>query len=291
MWQRRLRWDYRSSTELLLGYLDSRILPGYVALTRGKICGYAFCVYESHKAVIGDIYASTTYQAPLAVTNLLAEHLLETLTASPDLSRIEAQLLLFDQGAMPPAFQRAGFSAYPRLFLERDLPAQPLPPTPFTVPAKYEIVPWAPAFYQPTAQLIQHCYLGHIDAAINDQYRTLAGCLRFLHNVIRFPGCGTFDPASSWLLRQRDTQALEAAILCSRVAPDTAHVTQLCVLPGLRGKQVGRVLLDACIARLPARNYRALSLTVTEANTPALRLYQSADFRTRHRFEAVTLNK
>src|SRR6185369_13752830 len=57
VWEARLRWDYRSSTELLLQYLDSRILPGYVALDRGKISGYTFCVYEGHKAVVGDAYA------------------------------------------------------------------------------------------------------------------------------------------------------------------------------------------------------------------------------------------
>src|SRR5271167_4882286 len=56
-WQERLRWNYQSSTELLLQYLDSRILPGFVALDRGRICGFAFCVYEGHKAVVGDAYA------------------------------------------------------------------------------------------------------------------------------------------------------------------------------------------------------------------------------------------
>ena len=34
---------------------------------------------------------------------------------------------------------------------------------------------------------------GHIDASINDQYRSLHGSLRFLHNIVRFPGCGVFD--------------------------------------------------------------------------------------------------
>ena len=37
LWEQRLRWNYKSSTELLLQYLDSRILPGFVALDRGRI--------------------------------------------------------------------------------------------------------------------------------------------------------------------------------------------------------------------------------------------------------------
>jgi hypothetical protein len=34
-WRERLRWDYSSSTELLLQYLESRILQGFVALDQG----------------------------------------------------------------------------------------------------------------------------------------------------------------------------------------------------------------------------------------------------------------
>ena len=57
VWSERLHWDYRGSAELLLQYLDSRVLPGYVAVENGRIVGYVFCVYEGHKAVIGDVFA------------------------------------------------------------------------------------------------------------------------------------------------------------------------------------------------------------------------------------------
>ena len=57
IWSQRLHWDYRGSAELLLQYLDSRVLPGYVAVENGRILGYIFCVYEGYKAVIGDVFA------------------------------------------------------------------------------------------------------------------------------------------------------------------------------------------------------------------------------------------
>src|ERR1039457_1968595 len=57
VWRVRLRWDYKSSTELLLQYLESRILQGFVALDRGRVCGYTFCVFEGNKAVVGDAFA------------------------------------------------------------------------------------------------------------------------------------------------------------------------------------------------------------------------------------------
>jgi ribosomal protein S18 acetylase RimI-like enzyme len=295
VWLRRLRWDYRGSTDLLLQYLDSRILPGFVALDRGRVCGYTFCVYEGTKAVIGDLYALASHSTPLAVCHSLARHLLETLEASPDIARIEAQLLLFDTGSLRRIFANPAsgstFSAFPRLFLEHTLPPPRLVPAPTAAPPNLEFHAWNANLYQPAAELILASYVGHVDSTINDQYRTLAGSLRFLHNIVRFPGCGVFDPQTSWALRERSTNALVAVILCSRVCPDVAHITQLCVAPAFRGRRLGRALLDFCTRRMSSQRYRALTLTVTEANAPAVNLYKAAGFTTRHRFDALVLDK
>jgi len=45
VWRQRLHWDYRASAKLLMQYLDSHMLPGYVALDAGQVTGYVFCVY------------------------------------------------------------------------------------------------------------------------------------------------------------------------------------------------------------------------------------------------------
>jgi GNAT superfamily N-acetyltransferase len=296
VWNTRLRWDYRTSTELLLQYLDSRILPGFVALDQGRICGFSFCVYEGHKAVIGDIYASANETSPLTVVHTLTRHLVEVLEASPDVQRIEAQLLLFDDAVLPPIFASAisrgtHLQVFPRLFLERDILEHEPASTHPAIPGDIELCRWSPSFYQPTSELIHLAYAGHLDADINDQYRTLAGSERFLHNIIRFPGCGIFDPESSFVLRERHTNTIVATILCSRVAPDTAHVTQLCVAPNHRSRGLGESLLRLTLRHLPAHNYRFITLTVSENNTSALRLYKAAGFRTRHRFDAIVLDK
>jgi ribosomal protein S18 acetylase RimI-like enzyme len=290
LWQRRLHWDYESSTELLLQYLDSRILPGFVALDLGRICGYCFCVYEGTKAVVGDVFAEPSPNAT-AITQTLARHLFAVLDASPEVQRIEAQLLLFEPSQLGAAFAPAAFDVYPRLFLERALAAETGSAGTPALPPAIELAAWSPVFYQPAAELIQAAYIGHIDSQINDQYRTLAGSLRFLHNVIRFPGCGVFDPEVSFVLRQRATGALVGIVLCSRVAPTVAHVTQLCIAPSFRGAHLGRSLLRVSLAQLAARGYDALTLTVTEANKAALHLYQDEGFHTRQRFDALVLEK
>jgi ribosomal protein S18 acetylase RimI-like enzyme len=298
-WQQRLRWNYQSSTELLLQYLDSRILPGFVALDRGRICGFAFCVYEGHKAVVGDAYAIAVDPSQvLRITRTLLHHLLQLLQNSPGIERIESQLLLYDAGSIDEVFLAAGFTMYPRLFLERDLLSSPLPAIPSNgnnpspeLPPHIELVRWSSTYYQTAAELIHDSYNGHIDARINDQYCSLHGSLRFLHNIVRFPGCGVFDPNESWVLRDTHTGALAGMVLCSRVADDVAHITQLCVAPSRRGEGLGRLLLHRCMSHLAQSGFAAITLTVTEANHQAVKLYQDSGFTTRHRFDAMVRNK
>jgi ribosomal protein S18 acetylase RimI-like enzyme len=299
VWQQRLRWNYRSSTELLLQYLDSRILPGFVALDRGRICGFTFCVYEGHKAVVGDVYALAAEPADaLRITRTLLHHLLQLLRNSPDIQRIESQLLLYDAGSINQPFLDAGFTMYPRLFLEYNLPSPPGRSTPPNgssstppLPAHIELIRWSTNHYQSAAELIHDSYQGHIDARINDQYCSLHGSLRFLHNIVRFPGCGIFDPNESWLLRDARSSALLGMILCSRVADNVAHITQLCIAPSQRGKGIGRLLLHRCMSHLAQSSFTAITLTVTEANHQAVKLYQDSGFATRHRFDAMVCDK
>ena len=294
-WHQRLRWDYASSTELLLGYLDGQILPGYVALDRGVPVGFSFCVYENSKAVIGDIYVAASMPSRIAISQTLTRHLLEVLVASPDIDRIEAQLLLYDLGTISTVFAEFGFRTYPRLFLERDF----APPSPEVTRismtnadfAGLELRPWSPEAYEPSAELIRRAYTGHLDSDINDQYQTRDGCLRFLHNIIRFPGCGVFDADSSWTLRDRSTGTLAAILLCSRVDADVAHITQLCLAPSLRARGAGRNLLNYAMNWLALRGYRAITLTVSQQNVPAVRLYRAAGFTTRLNFEALVFDK
>jgi ribosomal protein S18 acetylase RimI-like enzyme len=291
LWEQRLRWNYQSSTELLLQYLDSRILPGFVALDRGRICGFTFCVYEGQKAVVGDAFATANDPAQvLQITQSLLHQLLQLLQHSPGIQRVESQLLLYDAGSIDEPFRAAGFAMFPRLFMEYDL--SPQTPTRISdLPPSIELRGWSSDYYQAAAELIHESYMGHIDARINDQYCSLHGSLRFLHNIVRFPGCGVFDPEASWVLRDQRTGALIGMLLCSRVAPDVAHITQLCVATAYRRQRLGIALLEHCIHHLTRSRFAAITLTVTEANHQAVKLYQDSGFFIRHRFDAMVLDK
>ncbi len=291
-WKQRLRWDYQSSTELLLQYLDSRVLPGFVALDRGRICGFAFCVYEGHKAVVGDAYASAADPAAsLAITKTLLHHLVQLLQNSPNIDRIESQLLLYDIGVIDDVFIKAGFEMFPRKFVELDLQGEDQGGWKLDRPSVgVEMTAWSPDDYQPAAELIYLAYNGHVDAKVNDQYRSLHGSLRFLHNIVRFPGCGVFDGAASWVLRDSGSRALIGAVLCSNVGDGVAHITQLCVAPEYRGRGMAKLLMHHCAGHLRAAGHKAITLTVTEANVQAVKLYGELGFVTRHGFDAMVFD-
>src|SRR5215475_5557638 len=118
LWAQMMSWDYRPSAEMILRYVDSKILPGYAAVQDNRIGGYAFFVYEGNKGVIGDLYADNSIRIPGdTVERRLASHVIDTLQRSPGVQRIEAQLLPHESGMLSNPFVQEGFRQFPRLFM------------------------------------------------------------------------------------------------------------------------------------------------------------------------------
>jgi ribosomal protein S18 acetylase RimI-like enzyme len=284
VWADTLCWDYQGSADMVLRYIDAKILPGYAALDRGRVFGYSFFVYEGSKGVIGDLFVGQNRNHDRQeVENTILTHVIETLQQSPGVHRIESQLLVHAAGEVVRPFLEQGFERYARLFMTRDLSRPSSPGR--VLPQDFELRRWSEEEYQSAAAVITACYRGHVDSQINDQYRSLSGSLRFLNNIVRFPGCGVFDPSSSFVLSHRRTMI--GLLLCSRVRHDVGHVTQVCVLPEYRSHGLGEVLLDATAHELRNRQFSALSLTVTEANARAVTLYERLGFQIKRIFDAL----
>ena len=289
-WGNLLAWDYGQSAEMILRYMEAKILPGYAAIERGSIFGYSFFVYEQSKGVIGDLFVHDGARSAnrVEVEERLLTHVIETLQQSPGIHRVEAQLLPHETGEVARPFLAQGFSRHPRVFMNFEIAQRPQA-SPQTLPSlapEFELRPWSEDHYQSAAALITAAYRGHVDSDINDQYRTLSGSLRFLNNIVRFPGCGTFDPQASFVIFQRRTRTLIGLILCSQVRADVGHITQVCVLPEYRSAGLGLVLLAATTRSLRERKFNAISLTVTEANDRAIALYHRIGFESRRVFDA-----
>jgi len=285
-WREELRWDYRTSLELIKKFVDAKSLAGCAALEDGRPVGYAFYVIEDHKGLLGGLYVSPL-AAQLEVAKRLLACALETLRAIPRIERIEAQLVPFGcEFDQVLAEQR--FRLYPRQFmlLEFEQLANPSDAaeqasTPAKRPAASGLAleRWDDRFFSPCARLIQLAYANHMDGEINDQYRSESGALKFLKNIVILPGCGQFQAHASFVLRAPHNHELAGVVLTSAVAPGVGHTTQLCIMPGYQGHGLGRRLIEATIAALRKRGFTALSLTVTSANERAVRLYEALAFQ------------
>lgn len=296
VWIERLHWDYRPSARLLMQYIDSRMLPGYAAVDAGRVAAYAFCVYEDTKAVIGDVFADPAIgswpppggfsgQSPVELEETLLRHLFETLEHSPHVDRIESQLLLHPGGRHESVFREAGFSLYHRLFMTRRLEETDRWAR-IEMPAGLELRTWRDEDMPPASRLISECYVGHPDSLINDQYRTPIGSLKFLHNIVRFSGCGTFLPGVSHVVTERGGSEPVALLLGSRVSARSGHITQLCVRSQARRHGLGRALLSLAAREFLRLGVEEVSLTVTEANENAVDLYRKEGYSVAHTFDA-----
>ncbi len=146
--------------------------------------------------------------------------------------------------------------------------------------------PWSDRSLESAAQLIMLAYADHVDGEINDQYRSEAGGMKFLRNIVLLPGCGQFQPDASFLVRPATGDRPVGMILTSAVSEGVGHTTQVCVMPGYQGHGIGRRMMEHSIEVLRRRGFKSLSLTVTSINKPAVQLYEHLGFRTIKTFAA-----
>lgn len=291
-WEGELRWDYGPSVDLLRRHIDAHSLPGYVALWHGRVVGYCFFVYEDQKGLLGDLYVLAAHRGPggrggqVPIATTLLEHALETLEQSPVVERIEAQLLGFGLEPFEPFFRARGYRIFPRLFMLKDLaPGEPVRAA--AASAGTTARPWHESDFDAAAELIVSAYQEHIDSQINDHYSHTSGALRFLKNIILFPGCGVFRAQWSYVA-EGGRGRLEGAVLVSEVADGIAHITQICVRPESQKRGLGRRLLEASLESAAAGGCSGISLTVTAENRSAVALYRGFGFGILKEFSAFT---
>ena len=294
LWKHRLHWDYRHSANLLMQYLDSHMLPGYAAIEAEQAVGYIFSVYEETKAVIGDVFAVPDRpdlprdSAPPAhaIEDTLLRHLLELLLNSPNVDRIESQLLIHPAGTHAEIFRNAGFQVFRRFFMVQPLNGHWAMPR-VELPGNLELRVWSEEDLTPAARLICEAYREHPDSVINDQYRTVGGSMRFLNNIVRYAGCGTFSAPVSHVVVDKTRREPVAMILGSRVSPQSGHITQVCVHPDYRRMGLARMLLAIASFCFMRQGATEISLTVTEANAHAVELYEAEGYNAAHIFDAA----
>jgi ribosomal protein S18 acetylase RimI-like enzyme len=283
-WRSELDWNFSTSADLVHRFTDMQALNGHALLVGGRAVGYTYFVCEERKGLIGDLYVLPEY-CTVINENLLLRAALDSLMHTPYVRRIEAQLMMM-RSPLERLWPHSRFvRVYPRSFLDIDLSSiESLPVRPSRGDVMFET--WMERNQEEAAQVIATAYQGHIDSQINDQYRSLAGARRFLLNIVQYPGCGSFFQPASVLAVRQQTGRLGGVCLSSLVAPQTGHITQVCVTPQMKKSAVGYELIRRSLNALAEHHCLRASLTVTDANQEALQLYDRLGFVRRRGFAA-----
>jgi GNAT superfamily N-acetyltransferase len=285
VWNRELLWDFRPSAELVHRFVQMQSLVGFALRVKNELVGYAYQVCDERKGLIGDFYVRPALQTPANEIALLTA-VVQNLMKTPGVRRIESQLMLLRAHTEQPLPFARWLTRHDRAFMMirqeniRQLAVR-------ETAQRVRIQPWHDRMQEEAAHVISAAYRGHVDSEINDQYRNIPGARRFLTNIVRFPGCGRFLGSGSFVAIDEHTGRLCGLSLASLVAPSSGHITQLCILPALRGTRLGYELLRHSLRALTDLQCSAVSLTVTSANIDAVRLYESIGFRTRSTFPAL----
>jgi ribosomal protein S18 acetylase RimI-like enzyme len=283
-WRRELDWNFQPSADLVSRYTGMHALNGFALVYGHGVAGYTYFVTEENKGLIGDLYVCHDYRAPETESHLLTAAV-ESLMESPYIRRVECQLMMIrtlDRGRLP---EPRHLRMFPRLFLMADLSGVERLPV-GRAANQFVFEPWQDKRQEESASIITSAYYGHIDSDINDQYQSTAGARRFLHNVIQYPGCGTFTAASSFVALDPASGRLCGICLSSLVSPGSGHITQVCVPPSFQAKGVGYELMRRSLLNLWLGGAGTVSLTVTAENQSAVDLYERMGFRRRREFSA-----
>jgi ribosomal protein S18 acetylase RimI-like enzyme len=275
LWRSELHWDYQLSIELIKRFLELHSLAGAAVLENGHATGYGFYVVEDHKGMLGGLFVTPRVPQVPAGELILAD-IMQTMRGTPQVTRIEAQLMPFG-APLDRVLAAHGFRLYPRQFMILPV-AESAADAPAITPG-LRLEKWHERLMPQVADLIHLAYANHVDGEINDQYRSRAGAMKFLKNIVMMPGCGQFEGHASFVLREVASEHIVGVVLTSIVAPGVGHTTQLCVLPGFQGHGLGRRLMAESLAALRKIRATELSLTVTCANLGAVKLYESLGFR------------
>lgn len=302
VWESGLRWDYAASARLISSCLEEKRLQGYALIHAGEIKGYSFFFYEGEKGMIGNLFVEPN-AGGLAQALRLLEHVIETLTAIPGINRVETQLPHFHFDELNPCFVAHEFQGYQRRFMVVSLKDRRLVSRHGTtgpddrahatgsIFGDFAIEAWDRKHDRNAALLLYQTYMNHVDAVINDQYASEAGASRLIENIMHQRGCGEHLPQASQVAIHRATGKLAGVLALTSVRTHTAHIPQIAVAREFQGTGLGTAMMELAFEKLSQRGFQEVSLTVTDLNAGAVRLYERMGFENFRTFGAFVWNR
>lgn len=160
---------------------------------------------------------------------------------------------------------------YKRYRMELRL-CRPVPPP--ALPHGYRWLPWADDLIDVHAEVKRLSFGGETDAVVFPNLSSASGC-RLLMRAIR--DSHGFCPGATWLASSPD--GCVGTIQGLMDDRGQGSVQNVGVLPGYRGRGLGRALLLKALGGFLAAGAVRVYLEVTAGNGPAVRLYRDLGFR------------
>jgi GNAT superfamily N-acetyltransferase len=279
-WQSALCWDTQPTWTTIETARTTWGLPGYICRDHaGRIQGWSYFMMQEHTLDVGGIISDSQ-----PATATLVNALLDRAGKSTALHGLIYERACGLRDVLVE--QRVPHTPY-AYSLRASAPSQPnehrlarlarvLSGRTWTVRA------WEAGDTDLVARLLQQAYgdSGRLLVRSN----TEANWTQYASALTTYDGCGAFSPALTRVLVVDDRVA--AVAMMSVIAAETAHLTQLAVMPEWKGRGLGRALLDAALCAADAAGFRATSLLVASDNASARHLYREAGFVDRARFIA-----
>jgi ribosomal protein S18 acetylase RimI-like enzyme len=261
-WSIDLGWDLARDWAAVEPARQAGLLPGWITRDdNGRARGWAFGVDGAEVRQIGALVADN---------DAAADALLRDIVATP--SRIEAFVRNCD-GLTAALWHAHGFAVQPYDYLVAPL----RPPTAPAATAPTDERPWRSTDVPTAAELFMRAYAA--DTSLRPFARTgrIDDWEEYVRALTERPGCGVFVPECSVVVE--DGGLMAGVALVTSVGATTAHLAQLAVAPGHRGRGLAMRLL--CAASERARTTLGasrISLLVSRANTVAQAIYRRVGF-------------
>ena len=145
--------------------------------------------------------------------------------------------------------------------------------------AGYRWIEWSPELLHRHAAVKFRCFETEKDGQVFPSLRSAEGCHRLMDYIATNP---LFVPNATWLL-VCDESAAGVPTDCGTIqglasVPESGAIQNVGIVPEHRGRGLGRALVQAALCGFRASGLTHISLEVTAANLPAVKLYQSLGF-------------
>lgn len=147
------------------------------------------------------------------------------------------------------------------------------------LPVGYRWLEWSPELLDRHAAVKFRCFETEQDGQVFPSLRSEDGCRRLMDYIATNP---QFVPNATWLL-VCDEAASGMLADCGTIQglssfPESGAIQNVGIVSGHRGRGLGRSLVQAALCGFRESGLTHISLEVTAANVPAVKLYQSLGF-------------